>query len=260
MTEIALPNQPTKALSQGAAIEQSRAIAEVAAAIRVAQEFPRDTSRAVEGVREVCSRLSVAERAFYSVPNRGSGLSVHIARELARLWGNTDYGVRELSRDDAKGESEMQAWAWDQQTNTRSTRSFIVPHAKSLKGGGRKALVDINDVYLNNQNIGARAVRECIFSILPGWLTAEAEAVLKETLKKGDGVPVEQRRDAAVDRFRDLKVSLVQLEQFAGKSKGQWSASDLAELTRAYMSITQDGIPASEFFPERAVTIGPAND
>lgn len=246
-----LPNKPA---SQGTVIEQSRAVAEVAAAVRVAQDNPRDTSRAVEQMREVCGRLAVAERAFYSVPNRGSGLSVHIARELARIWGNADYGVRELARDDETGESEMQAWAWDVETNTRSTRSFIVPHAKSTKQG-RKALVDLNDIYLNNQNVGARAVRECIFSILPGWLTSEAEQILKATLQKGDGASVEQRRDAAVEKFRDLNVTEQQLVDYIGKDKGHWSASDLANLTRAYMSITQDGIPAQDFFPEKPVEL-----
>lgn len=248
---IVLP-QPA---SQGAVVEQTRAVAEVAAAVRVAQEFPRDTNTALENVRELCSRLAVAQRAFYEVPNRGAGLSVHIARELARLWGNLDYGVRELARDDARGESEMQAWAWDQQTNTRTVRSFIVPHAKSLRGGGRKALTDLNDVYLNNQNIGARAVRECIFAVLPQPLIAEAETILRATLERGDGKPIEQRRDDAVDRFGDIKVTLKQLEGRVGKPKGQWAARDIADLVRAYTSITQDGIPVSEFFPEQSVDV-----
>lgn len=254
MNDVAIKLPAPVAASQGAVIEQSRAVAEVAAAVRVAQDNPRDTSRAVEQMREVCGRLAVAERAFYSVPNRGSGLSVHIARELARIWGNADYGVRELARDDEKGESEMQAWAWDVETNTRSTRSFIVPHAKSTKQG-RKALVDLNDIYLNNQNVGARAVRECIFSILPGWLTSEAQAILNQTLQRGDGASIEQRREGAVEKFRELNINEKQLAEHLGKDKGHWSAGDLANLTRAYVSITQDGIPAADFFPEKAVEI-----
>lgn len=254
MNDVAIKLPAPVGASQGTVIEQSRAVAEVAAAVRVAQDNPRDTSRAVEQMREVCGRLAVAERAFYSVPNRGSGLSVHIARELARIWGNADYGVRELARDDDKGESEMQAWAWDVETNTRSTRSFIVPHAKSTKQG-RKPLVDLNDIYLNNQNVGARAVRECIFSILPGWLTSEAQTILNQTLQRGDGASIEQRREGAVEKFRELNINEKQLVEHLGKDKGHWSAGDLANLTRAYVSITQDGIPAVDFFPEKAVEI-----
>ncbi|MGG7450585.1 hypothetical protein ACQ3HE_06810 [Plantibacter auratus] len=255
MNEIALPNNLAAPASQGAMVEQSRAIAEVAAAVGVARQFPRDTNRAVDQMRELCGRLAIANRAFYSVPNRGSGLSVHIARELSRIFGNVDYGVRELNRDDARGESEMQAWAWDVETNVRSTRSFIVPHAKSTKAG-RKALTDLNDIYLNNQNVAARAVRECVFSILPGWFLADAETILKQTIERGDGKPIEQRRTDALDVFASLKVTEKQLTDKLGKPVGQWGPRDIAELTKAYSSITQDGIPASEFFPEQAVTVG----
>lgn len=254
MNEIeAMLNRPVA--SQGAAIEQSRAVAEVAAAVQVAKQFPRDTNRATESMAELCGRLAVASRAFYSVPNRGSGMSIHIARELARIWQNVDYGVRELRRDDEAGVSEMQAWAWDQQENVRSTRSFIVPHAKSTRQG-MKALTDLGDIYLNNQNQGAKAVRECILAMLPGWFKTEAEDRLRQTLERGDGKPIEQRRTDAVDKFKaDLNVSQAQMEAMLKRPLAQWGARDLAELTKAYMSITQDGIAVVEFFPEKPVEI-----
>lgn len=252
MTDIALPNQ---SVSQGTIVEQSRAVAEVAAAVRVAQDFPRDERAARDNMLATCSRLAVAERAFYEVPNRGAGLSVHAARELARIWGNVDYGVRELSRDDVRGESEMQAWSWDQQTNVRSTRSFLVPHAKSLKGGGRKYLTDINDVYLNNQNIGARAVRECIFSVLPGWFLAEADKQLKKTLNNGEGKSPQERIADAIAKFADLNITQKQLEEKIGRTSDRWQPKDLVTLTRIYSTISIDGISAKEFFPEEAVKV-----
>ena len=244
---------PTPA-SQGAVVEQTRAVAEVAAAVSTARQFPRNTSWAVEQMQELCRRLSVAQRAFYEVPNRGAGMSVHIARELSRIFGNVDYGVRELARDDDKGESEMQAWAWDVETNVRSTRSFIVPHAKSTRGG-RKQLTDLNDIYLNNQNVAARAVRECIFAILPGWFLADAEQILRATLQHGDGKPIEQRRAEALDLFAALNVTEAMLTARVGKALGQWGPRELADLARVYTSIAQDGIPASEFFTETPVEV-----
>lgn len=255
MTEITLPNQPARAESQGAAIEQTRAAAEVAAAVSVARNFPRDIDRAGDELGRLTGSLAIAERAFYEVPNRGAGLSVHIARELTRIWGNVDYGVRELRRDDSAGVSEMQAWAWDQETNVRSTRSFIQPHEKSLKGGRRSKLTDLNDIYLNNQNTAARAVRECIFTILPGWFVAHAEAGLRATLQGGNGASVEERAGKAVALFADLGVVARQLETRVGKGRGKWGPNDLAALTRAYTSITQDGIPVGEFFPEQTVEV-----
>jgi hypothetical protein len=261
---VSLPSRRTdgiapvgRAASQATVVEQSRAVAEVAAAVQVAQANPRDIDRALADMRDTCGRLPVASRAFYAVPNRGEGLSIHIMRELARIWGNVDYGVRELRRDDADdvaGVSEMQAWAWDQQTNTRSTRSFIQPHAKSTRKG-RVALTDINDVYLNNQNTGARAVRECIASVIPDWVIAEAEQICRKTLEHGEGKSVEERSREAVTAFAAHGVTRAQIEDFLGAKYGKWTPVQLGELQRVYVSITQDGIAASEFFPERAVEV-----
>jgi hypothetical protein len=253
-TDIELPRPMGVAVSQGTVVEQSRAVAEVAAAVQVAKSFPRDTNRATEQMQELCGRLAVASRAFYSVPRRGSGMSIHIARELARIWQNVDYGVRELRRDDEAGESEMQAWAWDQQENVRSTRSFIVPHAR-IANKQRVALTDLGDIYLNNQNQGAKAVRECIFAMLPGWFKTEAEARLRDTLEKGDGKPIEQRRTDAVDKFKEIGVTEAQIEAYLKRPMSQWGVRDIAELTKAFMSITQDGIPKEEFFVERPVEL-----
>ena len=88
---LARPAAPTLAnLTQATAIEQARAVAEVQAAVTVAQAIPRDVQRAVAEMRDACGRLALAQRAFYSVPNRGNGPTVHLARELARIWGNID--------------------------------------------------------------------------------------------------------------------------------------------------------------------------
>lgn len=254
MTDIEqmLPRQMVA--SQGTLVEQSRAVAEVAAAVQVAKTFPRDTNRASEQMGELCGRLAVASRAFYSVPKRGSGMSIHIARELARIWQNVDYGVRELRRDDEAGISEMQAWAWDQQENVRTTRSFIVPHLRSTRNGMQQ-LTDLGDIYLNNQNQGAKAVRECIFAMLPGWFKTDAEVTLRKTLEHGDGKPIEQRRIDAVEKFKELQVTEAQIEAYLKRPLAQWGARDIAELTKAFMSITQDGIPKEEFFVEKPVEI-----
>ncbi|GAB2519763.1 hypothetical protein [Paramicrobacterium agarici] len=255
MNDITLPNQ---AASQGTVVEQSRAVAEVAAAIQVAQQFPRNAERSKAELERLASSTAVAERAFYEVPNRGAGLSVHIARELARIWGNIDYGVRELRRDDDQGISEMQAWAWDQETNVRSTRSFIQPHQR-MKAGRRQALTDLSDIYLNNQNTAARAVRECIFTVLPGYFIDEAESRLRERLRVGDGQPIEDRRAAAVRAFEEFGVTVKQLETKLKKQQGNWGPGELAALSRIRATITQDGIPVTEFFPEEVVNVNELN-
>ncbi|NUT48090.1 MAG: hypothetical protein HOV94_12385, partial [Saccharothrix sp.] len=124
-------------IGQGTAVEQSRAVAEVQGAIVVAQQCPRNIQAALGQMRDSCAQPYLAEKAFFRF-NRGgkpvTGLSIHLARELARCWGNLQYGVKELRRDDAKGESEMLAFAWDVQTNPRNETTFIVPHQRDKDG------------------------------------------------------------------------------------------------------------------------------
>jgi len=254
-----LPSQqPAKRVSQTTSVEQSRAVAEVQAAVTVALQFPRDMQRAYAEMKAACGRLALAERAFYAVKNRGNGPSVHLARELARIWGNVDYGVRELSRDDEAGMSEIQAYAWDQQTNVRSSRTFQVPHQR-MAGGKRQPLTDLGDVYLNNQNIGARAVREAIFTVLPNEFVESAQDICHATLKNGDGVPLNDRIGKAVKAYAAIGVSVERLEARIGKKRGQWDAQQVADLGIWHTSITRDGVDADSLIPERAVELNEPN-
>jgi len=248
---------PTR-IGQATAVEQARAVAEVQAAVIVAQQCPRDMMRAWAEMRAACGRLALASRAFYSVPNRGTGPSVHLARELARIWGNLDYGVRELRRDDERGESEIQAFAWDQQTNVRSTRSLIAPHARMKKVNGqqtREPLIDLTDVYLNNQNIGARAVRECVFTVLPADFVAEAQELCRTTIERGDGQPLDKRINDMVSAFGTLGVSVGQIETRVGRKRGQWTAGDVADLGVVFSSIKRRDVTAEDEFPIERVTV-----
>ena len=242
--------------SESTVVEQTRAVAEVQAAVTVARACPRDLERARDEMRRSCAERAFADRAFYSVAGRGQGPSVHLARELARVWGNIDYGVREMRRDDVEGVSEVQAYAWDQETNTRTVRSFIVPHARTTRKG-RQRLTDLGDIYLNNQNQGAKAVRECIFAILPTWLVQEAQDLCHATISGAvvaDGL--ETAIEGAVSAFDALGVNQVMLERRVGRPKTAWTADDVARLRVDHKSLTRDGVPVSEIF--EPTTIDPA--
>lgn len=252
-----VPVGTAKTVGQATVVEQSRAIAEVQAAVVVAQQCPRDMARALGDMRDSTGRLALAARAFYTVPNRGNGPSVHLARELARIWGNIQYGVHELRRDDVAGESEVQAFAWDLQTNTRSVRTFVVPHARMKKVNGqqtREKLFDLGDIYLSNQNVGARAVRECIFTVLPTWLTEEAQDLCRATLERGEGKPLEVRITEMIGAFTAIGVKVEQLEQKIGRQRGTWTAADVAQMGITYTSITRDGLDKDGEFPLERVT------
>lgn len=244
-------------LGQGTAVEQSRAVAEVQAAIVVAQQCPRSLQAAVAMMRESCQQRGLAERAFYRYSRGGqtvTGASVHLARELARCWGNLQYGLAELRRDDEYGESEMQAWAWDVQTNTRSSQTFIVPHKRDVKGGPKK-LVDLRDIYENNANNGARRLREAIFSILPPWFSEEAKELCDKTLQDGGGRPLPRRIADAVALFEGLGVALDRMEQNIGRPSDKWTVHDVVKLGTTYKSVQRGEIALEDEFPPERLTV-----
>lgn len=242
------PVQTRTAVTQTTAVEQSRAVAEVQAAVVVAQSVPRSITRAYAEMREACGRTTLAQKAFYRVPNRGSGPSVHLARELARIWGNFQYGVNELRRDDTEGVSEIQAFAWDVQTNTRSTRTFQVPHERMARKQ-RQKLVDLGDIYLNNQNVGARAVRECIFTVLPPWFTEDAQAICQRTLSGGGAEQsTADQVSAMVKAFRDLGVTEAMLEDRLGKKRGQWGPGEIAQARVIHSEVSRGEVRVEDAF------------
>lgn len=243
-------------VGQATAVEQSRAIAEVQAAIVVAQQCPRDVPGAIAAMQDSCKQMALAERAFYRY-NRGgvvTGASVHLARELARCWGNVHYTVAEMRRDDDAGQSEMIAYAWDLQTNARSSLGFVVPHLRDKKDGPVK-LTDMRDVYENNANNGARRLREAIFSILPVWFTEEAKSLCSKTLTEGGGKPLQQRIAEALTAFDGIGVSRDELERKVGRPAQSWSAHDVAQLAVSFTSIQRGEINREDEFPPDRVTL-----
>lgn len=256
------PIAPTAAvsrveISQGTAIEQSRAVAEVQAAVLVAQQRPRNKAVAVEEMRDATAQLSVASKAYFRY-NRGgdgnvTGVSVHLARELARCWGNIDYGLKELHRDDAKGESEMLAHAWDMQTNARASTTFIVPHVRDTRKGAKK-LTETRDIYENNANAGARRLREQILAVLPNWFVEEAKANCDATLENGGGKPLAQRIADAIRLFDALGVHVSRVEAKLGRSSGDWSGQDVGQLGTIYSSIKRGETTVEDEFDDAAET------
>ncbi len=238
-------------VSQVTAVEQSRAVAEVQAAVYVARQFPRDVATAVEAMREACAQPALANRAFFRYSRGGqaiSGPSIHLARELARVWGNVQYGISELHRDPGEGQSEMVAFAWDMQINTRSSSTFIVPHAIDTKKG-RKDLTELRDVYENNANQGARRVREAIFAVLPDWFTEDAKALCMRTMEDGGGKPLVTRIADAVRWFDDAGVRLTQLEDRLGRPRAEWRPFDVAHLEVVARSLRVGETTIGDEFP-----------
>jgi hypothetical protein len=259
--QFAVPAAPAPSfVGQGTAVEQSRAVAEVQAAVIVARQFPRNEAQAIAKMRTGFAQHSLAVRSFFRF-RRGksqvSGETIQFAKELARCWTNIHYGVHELRRDDSAGESEMQAWAWDLETNERASTTFIVPHTRWTSDNGGTRLEDPRDVYENNSNNGARRLREMIFSVLPDWFREQAKEIATNTIERGQGdKPLAQRVADCIAHFEGLGVTVEQLEENrSGRPSGKWTNLDLGQLSIISESIRRGEITVDEEFPQQRVTV-----
>lgn len=257
---MSMPDKPAlpapSRIGQATTIEASRAVAEVQASIVVAQQVPRSIQVARQAMQDACGQLFLAEKAFFRYKrgdSRITGPTIDLARELARCWGNVQYGITELSRDESLGQSEMLAFAWDVQMNTRATNTFIVPHRRDTTDGG-VVLTDSRSVYENNANLGARRVREMIFSILPAWFVEEAKELCNKTVAGGGDRPLAERVNEALVGFAGLGVTPAQLEEKVGRPQDSWNGYDLAQLRVIFRSIQRREIAIEDEFPPARLT------
>lgn len=244
-------------ISAGAvAIESQRATAEVQSRMVVAQRFPRSSARAYTEAMEACKRIGLAECAIYTYNKGGKveGPSIRLAEELARVWGNIDYGINELSRTPGSGSvpgaSEMEAFAWDLQTNTRSSQRFTVAHIRDKTDGG-KILTSERDIYEITANQGARRMRARILAILPPELVDDAVAACKQTIISGGSVPFSERVRNLAMAFQQYGVSTKMLGISLGHPIDDMTPDQLVNLRGVYQQI-KEGAKVSEFFGEAA--------
>ena len=242
-------------INQGTvAIEASRAIAEAQGKIVIAKRFPQNEVEAYAKAMEACQRPTMAAKAFYSFPRGGQtveGPTIRFAEELARCWGKIDYGIKELSQDD--GKSEMQAYAWDLETNAQSVQNFTNPHKrektdKRTKTVVMETLTGQRDIYENNANMATRRLRSRILAILPSWFVEDAIEECKKTLAGRNDTPLIDRVKKMVVAFAKIGVTQEQIEKRLKKKIDTMNADDFVEYTGIYNAIKQGESKIAEWF------------
>ena len=168
----------------------SRQTQEVQGQIIMAKKFPRNYVESCNRIMQACQRKGLAEKAMYEYPRGGTkviGPSIRLAEALAQNWGNMSFGIVELEQK--AGESQVMAYAWDLETNTRQEKIFSVPHIRSTRKGN-VSLTDPRDIYEMVANQGARRLRSCILGIVPGDVVEDALEQCNKTLVDGEKKPL----------------------------------------------------------------------
>ena len=253
-----MPDSPVIAdldnINQGTvAIEASRAIAEAQGKLVIAKRFPRDEVAAFAKAMEACQRPAMAEKAFYSFPRGGQkveGPTIRFAEELARCWGNIDYGIKELSQD--YGKSEMQAYAWDLETNAQSVQNFTNPHQREV-GKKMQTLTSQRDIYENNANMATRRLRSRILAILPSWFVEECIAECKKTIAGNNDTPLIDRVKKMVLQFAKLGVTQEQIEARLKHKVDTMTIDDFTDYIGIYNAIKNGESKVADWFEAEKV-------
>lgn len=246
MTEQAVANPFATAQRNAApvAIQQSREVAEIQAAMTIAKRFPRDPIAAMDRIINACTRPSLAEGALYSYQRGGqevTGPSIRLAEALAQSWGNIQFGIRELEQNDK--ESTVEAFAFDLETNTRQVKVFQVPHMRHSKRGVTK-LTDPRDIYEIVANQGARRMRACILGVIPGDVTEAAKNQCEVTLHAHSEATPETIKKM-VEAFGKFGVTQDQIQKKLGKRVDAINSANIVQLKKIYQSL-KDGMSKPE--------------
>lgn len=253
MTESIEQTRPAPA-SALAAVESTRAIQEVQAALVIAKRFPRDERRARDRIVNACTSPSLANQSVYQYARGGtdiSGPSVHLARVIAKTWGNMEAKWTEVHRgadEKGVGYSEIEATAWDYETNARESIGFRVRHWRDKKGGTGYAVTDERDIYELCANMAARRVRACILAIVPNDVLEEAVQQCETTMAAdADTSPDAQKK--ILEQFAKFGVKKDQIEARIQRRLDSITAAQVVALRKIWASLKDGMSKPDEWFP-----------
>jgi len=240
-------------------VEQQRAISEVQGAIVLAKKFPRNQIECLDRILTACQRPGLAEQALYSYSKGGTeitGPSIRLAEAIAQNWSNLQFGIRELEQ--RNGESTVEAFAWDVETNVRQVKTFQVKHTRFTKHGSYK-LEDPREIYELTANQGARRLRACLLGIVPGDIVEAAQNQCEATLKaKADTSPEALKK--LIEAFEPYKVTKEQIEKRIQRRLDTITASQLVQLRKIYNSLKEGMSSPVDWFEVEALKEDPKTD
>lgn len=229
----------------------TRETAQIQSMMVIAKKFPRNEKMVLDRILNDCQRPGLAEKALYSYARGGTeitGPSIHLAKAIAKRWGNMTSGIVELEQ--RNGESVCEAFALDLESNYKESKTFTVPHVRSTKRGSYR-LEDPRDIYELVANNGSRRERACILSVIPGDIVETAVEQCVNTMRaQADTSPENVKR--MVERFlKEFNVGKEQIEKRIQRRIDSITPAQMVSLRNIYNSL-KDGMssPAEWFEPE----------
>jgi hypothetical protein len=235
-------------------VAQSKEAQQIQAQLVVAKKFPRDQHASFQRIIEACKRRGLAEEASYLYSRGGTqitGASIRLLEVVAQQWGNFRSGIIEL--DNENGESRVEVFAWDLETNAYDSKTFSVKHERHTREGVVK-LTDARDQYEHVANFAARRKRACMEAVIPRDVIDSALEQCDATLRSGHTEPIVDRVRKMVTAFADFGVTPEMIERRLQHKLDAVIEQEMVLLRKIYTSL-KDGMGKREdYFDMNPIT------
>jgi hypothetical protein len=252
--------QTTVAGLQVSEMATARAVAaraEVESRYLMALQRPRDWALVRAKLMETCGDPDFASEAIYARPMGGgkdvTGLSIRFVEAALACLTNAFVNSTVVYEDEAA--RVIRVVATDLESNvthsTELTVSKTVERARLDEGrtaiaervntrGRRTYIVQATDdeLFLKQNNLTSKAIRNCGLRLIPAGLLAEAERMLRQGARKAAGKPDAVTR--MVEAFAGLGVDQKQLEGYLERPLAGATQQQIADLRALYTAL-QDG-------------------
>ncbi len=199
----------------------SAAVESVRAAYTIAKQFPRDEDAARQKVIRVCKSpaFCAGNNAMYRFPIGGkeiTGLSINVAKEMARAMGNMRYGQYIIN--DTEDSRTIRCWAMDLESNVPNemdaTFRKVVWRKNKGGDGGYWKTCDEREVLMLTNSHASKAIRNCLLNLMPFDIKEAAAEMIEETIRnKAATDPAAFLRDLK-DGFAELNVRPDELRDY----------------------------------------------
>lgn len=281
-----VPGSAPMVASPDAAVATSvaREIALVKVMTDMAAQNRRDEGRCAQELMEKCGDPWFADLALYEL-KRGDkpfiGPSIDLAREIALIWGNCEYGLNVL--EDTPDEILVEGWCRDLERVRRIAYQDRIPKLiqRKVQEGERRVTRwirpdderEVRDLMFRR---GALVVRNAILGMVSKVTVERATRLCQETCLKAEQAALAAEKAAEekaaasgapkppgkgkvasmCEQFAQHGVKPEQLAAYIGKALDALTAEDVVRLKRVYVSIEEGSSTAESHFG--AVAAGPA--
>lgn len=253
------------------------------AACAMAKKFPRDIDMVRDNILRECRRPDFARGRYnektkkweggarYAKPVGGgnvTGFSVRFAEAAVQALGHIHTTNETLAENEDF--RKIQVRVWDAQTMNSFADEATIPKTIERKFVPKERMGDVvrtrhnasgeilyvlraeEPDMLNIANSGkSKSFRNSALRCIPGWLLAECEQVIKETVTKEDSKDPDATKRQIFDSFSGLGVNAETLKKYLGHDAAVLQPEELANLRDLYTAIRDGETTIQAVFAQR---------